>query len=167
VLLLLLLVALVGGDEDARGARPQAAAGSGETRDEDERVARLIAQAGQGATLDERGQAFDRLVALGYYDRVPWVEKLSLDLEQHPSCEKRRDVVVQLKNLRDPAAIPALQKARDRKGNECLKGLASQTIASLGTKADPVPQTEAAEDTQEAPAPPRRRQSSGGGGGHF
>jgi eukaryotic-like serine/threonine-protein kinase len=163
VLIIILAVAFSGGGSSSHPVDQMAMS---KDRDDDKQVAELVAKAGKGATLEERERAFDRLVALGYYDRVPWVAKLSRDLEQQSTCEKRREVVAQLRNLKDPASIPALEKARDRKDNECLKTAAIQALAALGKSSPSDPEPEILEGS---PQPAKRRSSGGGssGGGHF
>jgi tRNA A-37 threonylcarbamoyl transferase component Bud32 len=113
----------------------------------DRELARLVEAAATGATVEERQSAFDRLVALGYVDRVPWRDKLTRDLAQLPTCEERREAAAQLGKLADPKAIPALTEARLRSGNRCLEQTADESLASLGA---PVGSPAATS----APAPP-------------
>jgi serine/threonine-protein kinase len=140
-------------------------------------VDRLVAQAGEGETIEVRHSAFDRLVALGYRDRVPWLAMLSRDLEQHQTCEKRLGVVTQLRNLGDPRAIPLLEQAMKRPGNDCLLGSAKTAIAHLGGStpdeaSSGATRTDPDSETTKTTTQTRRKSSGGsgrssGGGGHF
>ncbi len=54
---------------------------------------------------------------------VDWLTAYGLDLEQEPTCNKRREAVANLRALKKPAAIPALTKAtrkRAQRRNACL-----------------------------------------------
>src|SRR5262249_56614090 len=53
-------------------------------------VARLVKRAAEGDTPGERQSAFDRLVALGHSDKVPWVPMLARGLQGLPAWSLRR-----------------------------------------------------------------------------
>lgn len=114
-----------------------------------------VKQAAEGATVEERQRAFDRLVALGYGDRVPWVPMLGRDLRELPTCEQRREVVAKLQKINDPAAVDALKEAAARPDNGCLAQDAQRAAERIA----------AGEGAAPAPAPAKKRRS--GGGGHF
>jgi serine/threonine-protein kinase len=90
---------------------------------------RLVAIASKYKTHRVRHRARAQAENFGLGKRVDRVASLMLDLRHrsraHP-CSKRRAVVKELRELNDPRAIPALQKAvtrRDRRGrrvNRCL-----------------------------------------------
>jgi len=72
---------------------------------------------------------------------VDWLKAYSLDLQQEPTCEARREAVAHLRALGDPRAIGALERAmvktskstayRGRKVNDCLSEDASAAIGYL------------------------------------
>ena len=130
-------------------------------------IADLIAAAGSGKSVGERAKAADRLVVLGYNDKVPWRQKLELDLVQTGTCEGRRDVVRELARRKDKKSIPALEAARARAANGCLRTDAAQAIVELGGTVE----DDAAASTRpgEGEPPPRRRRTTDepSGGGHF
>jgi len=74
-------------------------------------------------------------------DRVDWLRVYSLDLQQEPTCELRREAVAKLRALGDVRAVTALERAlvatsrtpsyRARKINECLAEDASAAIGYL------------------------------------
>jgi serine/threonine protein kinase/tetratricopeptide (TPR) repeat protein len=74
-------------------------------------------------------------------DRVDWLRVYSLDLQQEPACELRREAVAKLRALGDVRAVTALERAlvatsrtpsyRGRKVNECLAEDASAAIGYL------------------------------------
>jgi hypothetical protein len=131
-----------------RGSPPTAVLPAGlptEARaDPEAEIAAMVKQAAEGETVALRQRAFDRLVALGYGDRVPWVPMLARDLVQLPTCEERRDVVAKLKKLNDPAAAQHVQQAAARPENACFSGEGSPAASE--------------------PAPKKKRAR---GGGHF
>ncbi len=154
VMLTVLIVLLVDCDEGSAVRAGMVADPGAEAADQAE-VARLVERAGEGDSVEERQRAFDRLVALGYRDRVPWVAMLSKNMAELPTCEERREVAGQLRNLKDPKALAAIAEARQRPENACFG-------APPG------------EDSDRAETP--RKPSSGGGskggskpsgGGHF
>jgi serine/threonine protein kinase len=67
-------------------------------------------------------------------DSVDWLTAHTLDLEQEPSCERRKDAVDQLRALGNPKAIKILEAAvakRLAKKNACLLMDARAGIAAL------------------------------------
>src|SRR5262249_13464770 len=108
-------------------------------------VATLVQTAAEGTSVAERQAAFDRLVALGYGDRVPWVPMLGRDLAQLPTCEERREAAAKLKKLNDPKALSYVQGAAQPPDNGCCQ-----------------------EGATRAPEAPHKRPATrSGGGGHF
>jgi hypothetical protein len=75
------------------------------------------------------------------HDEVNWIASYNYDLQQEPECADRKEVVVRLRTLEDPRAIPALQRAIARKGtqgkyanrpiNQCLIDDAKGAISYL------------------------------------
>ncbi|HKA86696.1 MAG TPA: serine/threonine-protein kinase [Haliangiales bacterium] len=115
-------------------------------------VARLVKRAAEGDTPGERQSAFDRLVALGHSDKVPWVPMLARDLQELPTCAERREVVAKMRKVNDPDALPYLEKAIQRDDNTCLIDDARATMAQMS-----------GDNVLKKKAPPRRSS----GGGHF
>jgi len=150
VALLIVLVATQGPPTPPLG--PPAAVPAARRHDSGEDLEEMVKLAAEGDTVVDRQRAFDRLVALGYGDRVPWVPMLARDLVQLPTCEERREVVAKLRKINDPAVMPHLQKAAALPENECLAGEARAAIARLEGAPQPTP-------------PPKKRSSRGGG--HF
>jgi hypothetical protein len=103
----------------------------------DEEIARLVKQAGEGETLETRQSASDRLVALGFGDRVPRAKKLALDLQQAPDCEARLAVVEQLEKLKDPSTLTSLRAAVLRPGNDCLRVRAQALVDVIENDGEP------------------------------
>jgi hypothetical protein len=74
-------------------------------------------------------------------DRVDWLRVYSLDLQQEPTCERRREAVAKLRALGDARAVTALERAlvptsrtpsyRGKRLNECLAEDASAAIGYL------------------------------------
>jgi hypothetical protein len=70
-------------------------------------------------------------------DEVDWLKAYSLDLQQEPSCEARREAVSKLRALGDARAIPALERAKVKGGklgkniNACLLDDAKAAIGYL------------------------------------
>jgi Protein kinase domain len=143
-----LVIAIVLGGSSRSGVATPAAA----TAEPSDEVARLIHQAGEGDSPAERQSAFDRLVALGFSDRVPWVPMLSRDLATLPTCEARREVVAKIRKVKNPSSLPALEKAMGRSDNTCLIEDARAAMADI-----------MGADAPKKRPPPRRSS----GGGHF
>jgi tetratricopeptide (TPR) repeat protein len=98
--------------------------------------ARLVEIASRHRSLAHRAAMRDLAESLGLADRIDLVASYRLDLEQGPLCPDRQKAVAKLRALRDPAAVAALKKAIDRKGNACLKDDAADAVRyldSLGT----------------------------------
>jgi serine/threonine-protein kinase len=78
---------------------------------------------------------------LGLGGSVDWLKAYSLDLQQEPTCEGRREAVAKLRALGDVRAVEALERAmvrtskstayRGRKVNDCLATDASAAIGYL------------------------------------
>ena len=126
----------------------------GRTKVEDAQT-RVIAAA-ISDTLERRRAA--HIVAKHYnlVDKLDLLTMYSLDLEQESSCEKRKEVVANLRAMGDPRAIPALDRAKTRLGktgqwrgkpvNQCLLEDAAAAIAYLSSlpgapALEPVPPT--------------------------
>jgi serine/threonine-protein kinase len=130
-----LLVALVATQGPATPLVPQAPAGR--KADPEAELAAMVKLAAEGETVAERQRAFDRLVALGYADRVPWIPMLARDLEQLPTCEERREVVAKLRKINDPAVVPHLEAAAARPDNTCLAAAAAEAQPAPAKKRRP------------------------------
>lgn len=144
----LLVVALVA--SSTRGPSPVAVEpprGPVAKTDPEAEVAAMVKQAGEGETVADRQRAFDRLVALGYADRVPWIPMLARDLQQLPTCEERRETVAKLRKFNDPAVMQYIQAASARPENACMAADGA-AAAAPGT------------------APPKKKRARSGGG-HF
>jgi len=146
--LLVIAIALGGSRKSGPVLPALPAAATAEPSDE---VAKLVRHAAEGDTVAERRSAFDRLVALGFSDRVPWVPMLSRDLAELPTCDARREVVAKIRKVKHPGALPALEKAIGRSDNSCLVDDARAAMADIIDAAAPKKK------------PPRRSS----GGGHF
>ncbi len=164
VLLLLLVIAAVAGSGARSGtgafvplAGGAPASDAAPPPDVKIEVDRLAGQAGEGETLEQRQSAADRLVALGYADRVPRAAKLSRDLHQTPSCEKRLEVLEQLEKLKDPKTLTAVRMAEARPDNDCLEVRAAALVALLETPIVP--------DEPRATTPPPAGKPPAGRGG--
>jgi hypothetical protein len=133
----------------------------------DAEVARLVTQAGEGTTLEARQSAADRLVALGFADRVPRAAKLSLDLAQTSGCEGRLEVVEQLEKLKDPSTLTSLRLAVQQPGNDCLQARAQALVEVLTHDGEPRSERPATGVTKPTGAPTRqsgaRKKSQRGG----
>jgi hypothetical protein len=169
LVVLLAVIAVVSG----RGARPDAnlgalagaaSADAAPPVDLDAEVARLVTQAGEGKDLEERQSAADRLVALGFADRVPRAAKLSLDLQQAPGCEGRLAVLEQLQKLKDPSTLTALHLAIARPGNDCLETRAQALVDVLEHDQEPAGADKSAPSAP-TKTPGARKKSTHGG--HF
>jgi tRNA A-37 threonylcarbamoyl transferase component Bud32 len=145
-----LIVAITAGGNKVPAAPPPEPAAAEPGLDDE--VARLVKKAGTADTPAARQSAFDRLVALGHRDKVPWVPMLARDLAELPTCDARREVVVKIRKVSNPDALPYLEKALRRDDNACLVEDARAAIADLSA---PGPAKK---------PPPARRPS---GGGHF
>src|SRR5580698_4541220 len=74
-------------------------------------------------------------------DSIDWLTVYTYDLEQEPSCERRKDAVEKLRALGNPKAIKVLELAvakRNWKKNACLlvdarAGIAALTPAPAGS----------------------------------
>ena len=70
-------------------------------------------------------------------ESVEWLDVYSLDLQQEPTCEGRREAVAHLRALNDPRAVDALERAvkkktgRNKAYSPCLTEDANAAIAVL------------------------------------
>src|SRR5262249_14538575 len=112
--ILVVLILARGGPAPSVVPLPTASAGTETSIDS------LVSRAAEGDTVADRQSAFDRLVAFGYVDRVPWVPMLGKDLAQLPTCEERRDALTKLRKVNDPKALPYIEEAATRADNGCL-----------------------------------------------
>jgi serine/threonine-protein kinase len=162
------LVVVVAALSGSRSSGPSPVLPAPAAVDPEKQLAVLVTRAGEADTVAERQSAFDRLVAFGYLDRVPWVPMLSKDLAQLPTCEERREALLKLEKVHDPRALPALEEAAARGDNACLAADAQRASAAL--RGQPASATAPAAPTAPT-APPaaaqRKPRRSGGGGGHF
>jgi hypothetical protein len=101
--------------------------------------AAIVDAASHGKTAAIRRRARELAEKLGIERQVDWVQSYSLDLQQGSSCKERKEAIPRLRALRDKRAIPALEKARGRKGgfldlqavNGCLDPDAAEAIQFL------------------------------------
>ncbi|MCG8423066.1 MAG: serine/threonine protein kinase [Proteobacteria bacterium] len=116
-------------------------------RTTDDRAARdqLVAMASRHERMHTRHRAFKLAESLELGDRIDRLQSYVLDLEQEPTCERRRLTVAKLRELGDKRAIPALETAVQRTGdnprlqkphqaNRCLVVEARQAIEYLKTR---------------------------------
>ena len=103
---------------------------------------RLVTTASSHKRMRIRHRARELAEQLQLGDKVDRLRSYSLDLQQGKRCEDRRKIVLKLRELGDPRAIPELLRARDRKGggilgigrrriNGCLRQDADEAIAYL------------------------------------
>jgi serine/threonine-protein kinase len=70
----------------------------------------------------------------GMSEDIDWLASHTLDLAQAETCEERRRSTARLRSLGDPNAISALERARDRADNRCLRDEADEAIAALRSR---------------------------------
>ncbi len=117
------------------------------TKTED-RIERLVEMA-KSDTLERRQTARQVAESNGLLANLDLLSMYALDLDQEPTCDRRRNVVAQLRAIGDPKAIPVLERAkikigrvgnwRNRPLNTCLVEDADAAIAYLATLADSIP----------------------------
>jgi len=98
----------------------------------------LADQASRGKAAPVRARARE-LAATGGIPDVDLVSSFSLDLDHGASCKDRKEAVARLRGLRDKRAIPALRRARGRRGgflhledvNGCLDRDAAEAVDFL------------------------------------
>lgn len=93
--------------------------------------ARVVELASRAAAPAHRAAMRELAESLGLADRVDLGSSYRLDLEQGATCPERQRAVAKLRALRDPSASAALQKARARKANACLRDDAADAIRYL------------------------------------
>lgn len=151
-----LLIAVGGGSGPA--VVPIAAVASPSDGSGDAAITKLVAKAAEGDTVADRQSAFDRLVAFGYVDRIPWVPMLGKDLSQLPTCEERKTALEKLRKVNDLTALPYIQEAAARPDNACLADDAQKAMAGLRANGT----------TPESPSSKKKAPGhSAAGGGHF
>ncbi len=106
-----------------------------EELDSDEARDRVVEHASRHDELALRTRMRALSEELGLGDRIDRVRSYKLDLLQAKKCDDRRAAIAGLRALEDPAAVPALERARARKGNGCLARDAKDAILYLGAKA--------------------------------
>jgi serine/threonine protein kinase len=151
------IVAIRGGAGGPAVAPVAATASASAGGSPDSAIEKLITKAAEGETVADRQSAFDRLVAFGYLDRVPWVAMLGKDLAQLPTCEERKAALEKLRKVNDSSAIPYIQEAAGRADNGCLEDDAQKAMAGL----------RATGTTPDSPSKKKAPSRSSGGGGHF
>lgn len=72
----------------------------------------------------------------GLSERIDWLASHSLDLAQAATCEERRRATARLRSVGDAEAITALERARERADNACLRDEAGEAITALRGVAD-------------------------------
>jgi serine/threonine protein kinase len=85
----------------------------GRTQDPDAQKALLNAAVAQ--SMDRRRAARPIVLRYKLDDKVDWLDVYALDLQDDPSCDGRKDAVSKLRALNDRRAIPALERAKERK----------------------------------------------------
>jgi tRNA A-37 threonylcarbamoyl transferase component Bud32/tetratricopeptide (TPR) repeat protein len=98
---------------------------------------RVVEQASRHDDIDHRSQMRALSESLGLGDRIDRVRSYKLDLRQARKCAARQAAVAKLRALGDAGAIPALKRARARKGNGCLKRDAEDAVRYLDAQALP------------------------------
>ncbi len=93
--------------------------------------ARVVELAARATTPAHRAAMRDLAESLGLSARVDLETSYRLDLEQGATCIDRQQAVAKLRALRDGSATAALQKARTRKNNGCLRDDAADAIRYL------------------------------------
>jgi tetratricopeptide (TPR) repeat protein len=93
--------------------------------------ARLVEIASRHKSPAHRAAMRDLAESLGLADRIDHLASYRLDLEQGAACPDRQRAVAKLRALRDPAAVPALRKAQEKKTNTCLRDDAADAIRYL------------------------------------
>jgi serine/threonine protein kinase len=112
----------------------------GSTQDPEAKQALLAAT--QSTDIDRRHAAYKLTEQFKLGDQVDWVNAYSMDLDQEPTCELRKEAVEHLHARGDPKAIAALERAIARKikgpgpmrgkpYNQCLLDDANATIGYL------------------------------------
>ena len=82
-----------------------------------------IVKAAVGLSLERRHMTRALIEKYKLGDSVDWLTVFTYDLEQEPSCERRKDAVEKLRALHNPKAIRVLELAvakRNLKKNACL-----------------------------------------------
>jgi hypothetical protein len=109
---------------------------------------RIVALASSDKRFAVRKQARELAHEHDVESRIDSLISYSLDLEQAPSCEERRDVIAKLASLRDKRAIKPIKRARHRRRggflglgarrvNACLIKEADAALAALKSLPDP------------------------------
>jgi serine/threonine-protein kinase len=93
--------------------------------------ARVVELAARATTPAHRETMRQLAESLGLSPRVDLETSYRLDLEQGATCAERQQAVAELRALRDASATAALQKARTRKNNGCLREDAADAIRYL------------------------------------
>jgi serine/threonine-protein kinase len=151
LVVLALVLSSAGGDSGTRLAKNGGAAGrSGAEGDAlaapvAAEVARLVKQAATDDSMALRQSAADRLVALGFVDKVPLAHKLARDLQQAPNCSARLAVLAQLEKLKDVETLTSARVARARPDNHCLHERAHKLVEALEAKAKALAEAQAAQ----------------------
>jgi tetratricopeptide (TPR) repeat protein len=76
----------------------------------------LAKVANEGTDLPRRKRAAQALQDMGEGDRVNRLALLLLELKKAPTCEERKPIVEELRQLGDPHALPALKGLRPTRG---------------------------------------------------
>jgi len=86
--------------------------------------------ANEGSDLPRRRRAATALKEMGKGDRVDQLGLLQLELKKAPTCEDRKVVVEELRQLGDPRALPVLKGLRPRGG---INRLMARLAGTAGT----------------------------------
>lgn len=93
--------------------------------------ARVVELASSSSSYEHRQRMREQAEILGLGDQIDRLQSYQLDLRQGESCDIRQATVAQLRALGNPAAVPALEKARNQKRNACLKDDTADAIRFL------------------------------------
>jgi tetratricopeptide (TPR) repeat protein len=85
------------------------------------------------ADRTERSTARSALIAVERVEAVDWLATLSADFNDFKACKKRRQIIIQMEETKDPRFISLLEAQRPwNKANACIKNDAERAITELG-----------------------------------
>ena len=93
-----------------------------------------LLKAAVSPSLDRRHAARPVVDRYKMSNEVDWLVSYSLDLDGEPTCDKRHEAVTHLRELNNPKAVPALERAtakRQLKRNACLLEDAKALVAAF------------------------------------
>lgn len=84
------------------------------------------------ADRTERSTARRALIAVARVEAVDWLATLTADFNDFKACKKRRQIITQMEETKDPRFISLLEAQRPwNKANACIKNDAERAIAAL------------------------------------